>query len=62
MTLKYKKQLSEGSWDKVLRSKLRTLCFSKEEFFFPAVCLSKQNTKVQEVVFAIFFVKTAMES
>ena len=34
MTLKYKMQLSEGSWDKILHSKSRTLCFSKEELFF----------------------------
>ena len=30
MTLEYKMQLSEGSWDKILHSKSRTLCFSKE--------------------------------
>ena len=34
MTLKYKMQLSEGSWDKILHSKSRTHCFSKEEGFF----------------------------
>ena len=31
MTLKYKIQLSKGSWDKFLHSKSRTQCFSKEE-------------------------------
>ena len=33
MTLKYKMQLSECSWDKILHSKSRTQCFSKEKFF-----------------------------
>ena len=51
VTLKYKMQLSESSWDKILHSKSRTQCFSKEEFFL-AVCLSKRYTKVPEVVFA----------
>ena len=31
MTLKYKMQQSEGSWDKILHSKSRTQCFSNEE-------------------------------
>ena len=53
VTLKYKKQLSEGSRDRILHSNSRTQCFSKEDFFsFLAVCLSKQYTKVPEVVFA----------
>ena len=34
MTLKYKMQLSEGSWNKMPTFKSRTLCFWKEEFFF----------------------------
>ena len=34
MTLKYKMKLSEGSWDKILHSKLTTQCFGKEEFFW----------------------------
>ena len=51
MTLKYKMQLSESSWDKILHSKSRTQRFGKE-FFFLAVCLSKQYTLVPEVVFA----------
>ena len=51
MTWKYKMQLSEGSWDKILHSKSRTQRFGKE-FFFLAVCLSKQYTLVPEVVFA----------
>ena len=55
MTFKYKMQLSEGSWDKILHSKLRTQCFWKEDFFFffvLALCLSKRYAKVPEVVFA----------
>ena len=34
MTLKYKMQLSGGSWDKILHSKSRTRCSSKEGVFF----------------------------
>ena len=34
MTLKYKIQQSDGSWDKILHSKSRIQWFSKEEFFF----------------------------
>ena len=41
MTLKYKMQLSEGSWDKFLHSKSRTLFFKGRNFFL-AVCLSKR--------------------
>ena len=53
MTLKYKMQLPEGTWHKILHSKLRTQCFSKEEIFFLAMCLSKRYIidKVPEVVF-----------
>ena len=51
ITLNYKMQLPEGSWDKILHSKSRTQCFLKEEIFFLAVCLSKRYTKVSEVVF-----------
>ena len=52
MTTKYKMQLSEGSWDKILHSKSKSQCFSTEEIFLLAVCLSKLYTKVPEVVFA----------
>ena len=47
----FKMQLCKGSWDKILHSKSRTQCFSKEEFFL-TVCLTKRYTKVPEVVFA----------
>ena len=33
MTLRYKMQISDGSWDKILHSNLSTQCFSKEDFF-----------------------------
>ena len=62
MTLKYKMQLSEGSWDKILHSKSRIQCFWKKEKNFLAVCLSKRYTKVPKVVFCNFFVKTTKES
>ena len=34
VTLKYKMKLFEGSWDKLLHSKLRTQCFRKEKVLF----------------------------
>ena len=40
MTLKYKMKLSEGSWDKILHSKLRAQCFWKEEFIWRFVSRS----------------------
>ena len=53
MTLKYKMQLSEGS------SQIKPYIlspghsvFRREKYFFLAVCLSKRNTNVPEVVFA----------
>ena len=52
MTLKYKMKLSEGSWDKILPSKLKTQCSWKEEILFLAVCLSEPETKVPGVIFA----------
>ena len=42
--------LSEGFLDKILHSKSRTQCFSRE-YFFLDVCLSKRYTKVPDVVF-----------
>ena len=51
MTLKYKMQPFDRSGAKILHSKSRIQCFSKEDFFL-AVCLSKRCTKVPEVVFA----------
>ena len=60
MTLKYKMQLCEGFWDKILHSKSRTQCFSKEGFFLE-VCLSKRYTKIPEVVFATSFLRTTMQ-
>ena len=43
VTLKYKMQLCEGSWDKFLHCKLRTQCFSKEDFFWKFVCRSQTS-------------------
>ena len=40
MTLKYKTKLSEGSWDKILHSKSRTLFFEGRIFFWRFVCRS----------------------
>ena len=60
MTIKYKMQLSEGSWHKILHSKLRTQCFSKEDFFL-AVCLSKLHQSPGSS-FRDFFEKTTNES
>ena len=62
MILKYKMKLSEGSWDKILHSKLRTQCLWKEEkkflavFFFEAIYQSSGSS------FHVFFVKTTKES
>ena len=47
ITSKYSMQLSEGSWDKILHSKSKKQCFSQEDFFFLAVCLSKRYTKAR---------------
>ena len=42
MILKYKMKLSEGSWDKVLYSKLMIQCFWNKEICFLVVCLLKR--------------------
>ena len=61
MTLKYKIQLSEGSWDKILYSMSRTQCFWKEEknscgLSLEAVYQSSGGS------FRDFFVRTTKES
>ena len=64
ITLKYKMQLSEGSRNKILHSKSRTQCFSKEEkiggggggFSLEAIHQSSGSS------FRDFFVKTTRES
>ena len=66
MALKYKMKLSEGSWDKILHSRSRTLWFWKEDFFFffffsgglslGAIDQSSGSS------FRDFFVKTSKES
>ena len=61
MTLKYKMQLSEGSWDKILHSESRTRCFSKEDFFSGGLSLEAIHQSSRSS-FRDFFVKTAKES
>ena len=60
MISKYKMQLSEGSWDKILHSKSRTQCFPKEDFSgdlsLEAIHQSSRSS------FRDFFVKTTKES
>ena len=64
MTLKYKMQLPEGSWDKILHSKSRTQRFSKEEFFFSSGGLSLEaiTPKFRKQFYADLFIKTTKES
>ena len=62
MTSKYKMQLSEGSWDKILHSKSRTQCFSKEEFFFSGGLSHEAIHQSSGSSFRDFFVKTTKES
>ena len=60
-TLKYKMQLCEGSWDKILLSKMRTECFLKEEFFLVSLSLQAIHQSSRSS-FRNFFVKTTKES
>ena len=63
MTLEYKIQLSDGSYCKILHSKSRTQCFSKEDFFFFSGGLSLEAIhQSSENSFRDFFVKTTKES
>ena len=62
MTLKYKMQPSEDSWDKILHSKSRTQCFSKEEIFFSGGLSLKVIHLSSRSSFCDFFVKTNKES
>ena len=57
MTLKYKMQLSEGSWDKILHSKSRTQCFLKEDIFSDRFSLEAIH-QCSGSSFCDFFVKT----
>ena len=61
MTLKYKMQLSESSWDKILHSKSGTQCFSKEEFFSGGLSLEAIHQSSGSS-FRDFFVKTTKKS
>ena len=62
MTLKYKMQLSEGSWDKILHSKSRTQCFSKEEIFFSGDLSLEAIHQSSGSSFRYFFIQTTEES
>ena len=57
-TLKYKMQLSEGSWDKILHSKLRIQCFSKEEIFLSGGLPLEAIHQSSGSNFCDFFLKT----
>ena len=61
ITLEYKKQLSEGFWDKIPHSKSKTKCFSKEDFFSGGLSLEaihqSSGSRVRD-----FFVKTTKDS
>ena len=61
MTLKYKMQLSECPWDKILHPESRTQCFSKEDIFSGGFSLEMiyQSSRSS---FHDFFVKTTKES
>ena len=62
MTFKYKMQLSEGFWDKILNSKSRTQCFSQKEKFFSGGLSLEAIHQSSESNFRDFFVKTTKES
>ena len=62
MTLKYKMQLSEGSWDKILHSMSRTQCLWKEDFFFSGGLSLESMHQSSGSSFRDFFVKTTKES
>ena len=62
MTFKYKMQLFEGSCDKILHSKSRTLCLSKEELFFSGGLSLEAIDQSSGSSFRDSFVKTTEES
>ena len=62
MTLKYKMQLSEGSWDKILHAKSRTQCFSKEEIFFFGGLSLEAIQQTSGSSFPNFFLQTTKEN
>ena len=53
-----KMKLSEGSWDKILHSKLKTKCFWKEEIFFSGGLSLEAIDQSSGSSFRDFFVKT----
>ena len=62
MTLKYKMKLSQGSWDKILHSKLRTLFLEGSNFFFSGGLSLEAIDQSSGSSFHNFFVKTTKES
>ena len=62
MALKYNMQVSEGSLDKILHSKSRTQCFSKEEIYFTGGLSLKAIHQSSRSNFGDLFVKTTKES
>ena len=61
MILKYKMKLSEGSWDKILHSKLRTQFFWKKYNFFSGGLSLEALDQSSGSSFRDFFVKTTKE-
>ena len=61
-TFKHRMQLSEGFWDKILHSKLKTQCFSKEEKFFSGGLSLEARHQSSGSRFRHFFVKTTKDS
>ena len=61
-TLQYEMKLSEGSWDKILHSKLWTQCFWKEEIFFSGGLSLEEIDQSFRSSFRNFFVKTTKEN
>ena len=61
LTLKYKMQISDGSWGKILHSKSRTQCFSKEELLSGGLSLETIYQSFGSS-FRDFFVQTTKES
>ena len=62
MTLKYKMQLSEGPWDKILNSTSRTVLFEEKNKFFSGGSYLEAKHQSSGNSFRSFFVKTTKES
>ena len=60
--IKYKMQLTEGFWDKILHFKSRTQCFSKEEKLFSDGLSLEAIHQSSGSSFRDFFAKATQES